>query len=90
MMKHDPHTFLKLLEKSMDDYGIKAFTDLLPELNYTDICSGSYDVRNFPTKQCNFFWSVFGSVVSQLNPPFQKTSEGVRGSVKFQKAYFQQ
>ena len=55
-MKHDPQTFLKLLSQSMDDYGIKAFTDLLPQLNYTDVCSGNYDV--------NYFGFVFGNAVS--------------------------
>ena len=63
-MKHDPQTFLKLLSQSMDDYGIKAFTDLLPQLNYTDVCSGNYDVRNFPTRHVNYFGFVFGNAVS--------------------------
>ncbi len=43
----DPETVLDSFKLSMEELGISLFTDLLPDLPYTDECHGNYNKRSF-------------------------------------------
>lgn len=46
-LKVDPEKVLDSFKICMEELGIALFTDLLPELPYTDECSGNYNKRTF-------------------------------------------